>query len=88
LQTVVRSKGDYLPNDPQIGETTYQLTNIQRGEPPQSLFVPADYRVREEQQTVPFTTALPAPTWDGFSGLPRPNPKLVLEPTIVAPPER
>ena len=49
LQMVVMSKH----SDPQIGETTYRLTNIQRGAPPQSLFeVPATYTVREEKDLI------------------------------------
>lgn len=88
LQTVVMSKGSYLRTDPQMGDTTYRLTNIQRAEPAQSLFVPLGYRVRDEQQTGPFTTALPAPTWVGFTGFLSPNPKLVLKPTLIAPTER
>jgi len=44
LQMVVMSKH----SDPQIGETTYKLTNIQQAEPAHSLFeVPANYTVRE-----------------------------------------
>jgi hypothetical protein len=44
LQVVVMSKF----SDPRHGDTTYQLTNINRGEPAQSLFqVPADYTVQE-----------------------------------------
>jgi hypothetical protein len=44
LQVVVMSKF----GDPRHGDTTYQLTNINRGEPAQSLFqVPADYTVQE-----------------------------------------
>lgn len=44
LQTVVMSKR----SDPRFGETTYQLTNIQRTEPDPSLFqVPPDYTVQE-----------------------------------------
>jgi hypothetical protein len=44
LQTVVLSKN----SDPRMGETTYRLTNIDRGEPDPSLFqVPADYTVEE-----------------------------------------
>jgi hypothetical protein len=51
LQMVVMSKH----NDPQIGETTYTLTNIQRGAPPQSLFeVPANYTIREEEGPIFF----------------------------------
>ena len=45
LQMVVMSKH----SDPQIGETTYKLTNIQQAEPAHSLFeVPASYTVRGE----------------------------------------
>ncbi len=45
LQTIVMSKR----NDPQMGQTVYQLTNINRSEPPHSLFeVPADYTIKEE----------------------------------------
>lgn len=44
LQTVVMSKR----SDPFMGETTFQLTNIQKQEPGTSLFqVPADYTVKE-----------------------------------------
>jgi len=57
LQMVVMSKH----NDPQIGETTYTLTNIQRGTPPQSLFeVPANYTIREEDK--PFFFEAPPST--------------------------
>ncbi len=36
--------------DPRSGETTYRLTNINRGEPDRSLFeVPADYTLRENK---------------------------------------
>jgi hypothetical protein len=42
LQTLVKSVHD----DPRMGSTTYQLTNIDRAEPSPSLFeVPADYKV-------------------------------------------
>ena len=42
LQTVVMTKH----SDPRFGETTYRLTNIDRSEPPASLFeVPADYNI-------------------------------------------
>jgi hypothetical protein len=42
LQVVVKS----VHTDPRFGQTTYQLTNIQRSEPPATLFqVPADYAV-------------------------------------------
>ncbi|HME10136.1 MAG TPA: hypothetical protein VKG25_23990 [Bryobacteraceae bacterium] len=44
LQAVVRSK----TSDPRIGETTFELQNIDRTEPSASLFtVPADYTVQE-----------------------------------------
>lgn len=44
LQTVVMSRS----SDPRIGETTYRLTNIQRGEPDHSLFeIPEGYQVVE-----------------------------------------
>nr|AQQ75253.1 hypothetical protein [uncultured bacterium] len=44
LQTVVFSKNI----DPRIGETTYKLINIDRGEPNSSLFqVPPDYTIEE-----------------------------------------
>jgi hypothetical protein len=44
LQTVVMMKRD----DPRMGETTFQLTNIQRQEPDASLFeVPSDYAVKQ-----------------------------------------
>lgn len=34
--------------DPRLGETTYRLTNIQRTEPPATLFtVPTDYTVKD-----------------------------------------
>lgn len=44
LQMVVMTKR----SDPRMGETTFQMTNIQRQEPAASLFqVPADYAVKE-----------------------------------------
>ncbi len=44
LQTVVMTKR----SDPRMGETTFQLTNIQRAEPDAALFqVPSDYTVKE-----------------------------------------
>jgi len=44
LQTVVMIKH----SDPRMGETTFQLTNVQRQEPDASLFqVPADYTVKQ-----------------------------------------
>jgi len=46
LQTVVMSKR----SDPRFGETVYRLTNIQRSEPPATLFeVPSDYTVTENE---------------------------------------
>ncbi|HEV2802731.1 MAG TPA: energy transducer TonB [Pyrinomonadaceae bacterium] len=49
LQTVVLSKH----SDPRFGETTYRLTNINRGEPSRTLFeVPSDYTVKEGRQRV------------------------------------
>jgi hypothetical protein len=53
LQTVVMTKRI----DPLVGETTYKLTNINRGEPARSLFeVPADYKIKELT-----LTSLPVP---------------------------
>ena len=44
LQTVVLSKH----NDPRMGQSTYTLSNIQRGEPNPALFqVPSDYKVED-----------------------------------------
>jgi hypothetical protein len=44
LQAVVMTRH----SDPRFGETTYRLTNIQRGEPSATLFqVPTDYTVKE-----------------------------------------
>jgi hypothetical protein len=44
LQSVVSSKR----NDPRTGESTYTLSNIQRGEPSPSLFqVPSDYTIQD-----------------------------------------
>src|SRR5262249_38057504 len=44
LQIVVMSKG----SDPFMGETTFQLTNIEKQEPEASLFqVPSDYAVKQ-----------------------------------------
>ena len=44
LQTVIMSKH----SDPRSGENTYRLTNINRTEPPHSLFeVPSDYTIQE-----------------------------------------
>lgn len=42
-------------SDPRMGETTYRLTNIQRGEQPITLFeVPGDYKVHEGPNRVNF----------------------------------
>ena len=39
-----------IHKDPRVGETTYKLTNIQRGEPAKTLFeVPSDYTVKEAE---------------------------------------
>jgi len=58
LQTVVLSKN----SDPRMGETTYRLNNIYRGEPDPSLFqVPADYTVNENQG-FNFRTGPPEPS--------------------------
>ncbi len=44
LQVIVLS----TTKDPRMGETTYRLTNIQRAEPPATLFtLPADYTVKD-----------------------------------------
>jgi hypothetical protein len=44
-------------NDPRAGQSTYSLTNIQRSEPPASLFqVPSDYTIQD------------APSWRGPGG--------------------
>ncbi len=52
LKVLVMSK----TNDPRMGETTYRLTNIQRSEPPASLFqVPDDYTVRDQPGNFFFT---------------------------------
>ncbi|MGA8871707.1 MAG: hypothetical protein WA434_11305 [Candidatus Acidiferrales bacterium] len=53
LQMVVLSRRD----DPRMGETVTQLTNIQRSEPDASLFqVPPDYKVRHGGPNVRFRT--------------------------------
>ncbi|HYP02228.1 MAG TPA: hypothetical protein VER76_18700, partial [Pyrinomonadaceae bacterium] len=45
LQTVVMTRH----SDPRFGETSYRLTNINRGEPARTLFeVPSDYTVKEQ----------------------------------------
>jgi len=46
LQAIVRSKS----SDPRMGDTTFELQNIDRSEPAPSLFtVPADYTVQESK---------------------------------------
>ncbi|MBC7929384.1 MAG: hypothetical protein H7Z38_02355 [Rubrivivax sp.] len=46
LQVVVMTRH----SDPRFGETTYKLTNIQRGEPSAALFqVPSDYTLKESR---------------------------------------
>ncbi len=54
LKTIVLSKR----NDPRMGEQTFKLTNIQRGEPDASLFVvPSDFKVTEgSAKTVVYRT--------------------------------
>jgi hypothetical protein len=45
LKVLVMSKAE----DPRMGVTTYRLTNIQRSEPPASLFeIPADYTIKDQ----------------------------------------
>lgn len=56
LQLVVMRKH----RDPRSGETTYRLTNINRGEPDRSLFeVPSDYTIREEKVFPKFRNPKP-----------------------------
>jgi hypothetical protein len=54
LKTIVLSKR----NDPRMGEQTFKLTNIQRGEPDPSLFVvPSDFKITEgSARTVIYRT--------------------------------
>ena len=53
LQTIVYSKR----SDPRMGEQTFQLTNIQRGEPDPSLFtVPADFKTLDGPQNFFYRT--------------------------------
>lgn len=50
LQTLVKS----VHTDPRTGEDTYQLTNINRAEPPSTLFqVPADYQIENVSPKMP-----------------------------------
>jgi len=70
LQTVVMMKR----SDPRMGETTFQLTNIQRQEPDSSLFqVPADYTVKQGRSARFARTVPPAP--DGAPAEPPSLPK-------------
>jgi hypothetical protein len=56
LKTVVMTKH----SDPRYGDTTYQLTNIQRIEPPASLFeVPSDYTIAQPGDVVRRIPAQP-----------------------------
>jgi len=49
LKTVISSKR----SDPRIGEQTFELKNISRGEPDPSLFtVPADFKVVDGPRTI------------------------------------
>ena len=51
LKVLVMSKAE----DPRMGTTSYRLTNIQRAEPPASLFeIPADYTVNDKPGNVLF----------------------------------
>jgi hypothetical protein len=51
LQVIVLS----TTRDPRIGETTYRLTNIQRTDPPATLFtLPADYTIKDFDRLPPF----------------------------------
>jgi len=53
LKTVVYSKR----SDPRMGEQTFQLTNIVRGEPDPSLFaVPADFKIVDGPQPIVYRT--------------------------------
>jgi hypothetical protein len=55
LKVLVTSKS----SDPRIGDTTYKLTNIQRGEPDPALFqAPADYTIRDQPENTFFYQAI------------------------------
>jgi hypothetical protein len=55
LQTVIMSKH----SDPRIGQTTYKLTNIKRGDPHPTLFqVPSDYKLIAEEAPMRFMRKL------------------------------
>ena len=50
LQVIVMTRH----SDPRFGETTYKLTNIQRGEPSAALFqIPSDYTIKDMRQFGP-----------------------------------
>jgi len=52
----------FTRTDPRFGTTTYQLTNINRADPPQSLFiVPQDYTVTSGRMMMKRKFAKPAP---------------------------
>jgi hypothetical protein len=56
LQLVVMSRH----SDPRNGETTYKLTNINRADPPRSLFeVPPGFTVKEMQIPIPSVAPMP-----------------------------
>jgi hypothetical protein len=64
LQMVVSSK----TVDPQIGETTYRVTNLRRSEPDPSLFkIPGDFKVTENQS--------PRVIMRKFAAEPQPQPQ-------------
>jgi hypothetical protein len=58
LKVTVRS----ITHDPEFGDTTYRLTNINRAEPAKSLFqVPADYKVEEGPALLHFESVTKKP---------------------------
>ncbi len=68
LQTVVMMKR----SDPRMGETTFQLTNIQRQEPDPSVFqVPADYTVKQGGGARLSRTMPPSPDGGPVEPLPK-----------------
>jgi hypothetical protein len=51
LQVIILS----TTKDPRMGETTYRLTNMQRAEPPATLFtLPADYTIKDFDRVLPL----------------------------------
>lgn len=63
LQTIV----SLTRTDPRFGTTTYQLSNINRADPPQSLFmVPQDYTVTPGGMRRRFAKPAPPPPPDGM----------------------